>query len=191
MPHPLFSIKSILLVNFFSISLAIPAWGESRVGKSRDLQKTKQFCSERELRTKGCALRLDSWQIQVSRTRILAHNGVWRSLEKTPLSEVASEWERVEVRVLGGRTLVVMYVWGPAEGLVQSQYLQWHVFELEEKAIVPRISQEVRKRRIQTKQEAKPSSKIKYLYDPENAHALSVLPQGKIGWKVGLTAGEF
>ena len=128
-------------------------------------KKTK--CSLTELGLKNCPLSTHGYRFHFLDDKILIHDGVWRAIEKLPLTGKETEWQNIRIRKIGKRVFLEFLIWTEPYGEAQVQNLNWYVSQLMESKLTV-LAEKVVQRRNKNFNIGEPS----YFFDNMIPHAL-------------------
>lgn len=146
--------------------------------------KSKQFCTDRDLKRQDCNLNFANYSLRLLTKSIASGDGIWQTVTPMPLSGESTGWEKVHFSVIGDWPILQLWLWDKNVSETRVESLHWYVIPLKPHEM--KVLQEgiVRQRRLKTAETDAPGPPV-YLYDAWESHALKLGSHGNLEWQLG------
>lgn len=181
--------------HFIWMVMGLMIWTNSAQARIvKPTRNSKTVCLARELKRKDCGLRLKKLKVGLFHDKWRFDDGKWLANQNIPVTGDHVEWKKAELKRVGSRWIVEMWIWGEPEGEARVQALNWLVLEIGDFSNTPRLQRVVQRRRVLPDRKIASGSatkkRLRFQFDPLEKHGL-VLNRGKILWRLGREKGEF
>jgi hypothetical protein len=121
--------------------------------------------------------------VRVGSEKTTISNSIWRSVVDIPFIGEQAFWHSVGLKKIDGRVFLEFKIWDNPVGEASIQSMYWVLLELVKGKVIPRLKQEIQKRRWD------PESAVK-VFDKPAKTILKPVRSGKLHWQVGKQHGE-